>query len=117
MQNDDWMFQITDIEDLGLLQIFFGIPNEWTGDMFINMLLGGIFGTLFVSSMYMQTRAETKDAAIYASTGTFTMTLLFTLLSTYTDATVAGENQLIISTIILIASIGWKYLSTKGETI
>lgn len=117
MENDDWMFNIPDMKDMGILDVVFGIPNEWTGGMFINMFLAGFFGTLYISSTYMQTRPDTRDAALYASTGTFTLTLIFTLVSTYTDATVAGENQLITVTVVLIGSIAWNYLSSEGGRI
>ena len=115
MSNEDWMFQLPDGE-MTLLDAMFGLPNQWTGGQFINMLLAGFYGTFFIAAMQLRERPNIQDASIYAGIGTFITTFGFFLLSGYTNTTIAGENQMIPVTMVLLLSIVWKYMS-GGETI
>lgn len=113
MNREDWFFQLPG-ENVGILDIIFGLPNQWTGGQFINMLITGFYGTFFIAAMYMQDRPNIQDASVYASAGTFIMTFGMVLLSAYTDATVAGENQLIPVAVIFLASLVWNYLTNDS---
>jgi len=115
MANENWFFQMPQGE-ITILDVLFGIPNQWTDGMYINMLITGLYGTFFIASMQLQETSDLEKAGIYAGVGTFIMTLGFVLLSTYTNTTVAGEKQLIPTAIVMIASIIWRYIST-GDSI
>jgi len=116
MANENWFFQMPQGE-ITILDVLFGIPNQWTDGMYINMLITGFYGTFFIASMQMQERPDLKEASIYAGVGTFMVTLSFVLLSTYTNTTVAGQNQLIPAALVMLASIIWKYVSTGDTTL
>jgi len=113
MNREDWFFQLPD-KDIGILDILFGLPNQWTNGQYINMLITGLYGTFFIAAMYMQDRPDIKDASVYAGAGTFIMTFGMVLLSSYTDATVAGENQLIPVTVLLLVLVIWNYVSDNS---
>lgn len=110
MNREDWFFQLPG-ENVDILDIYLELPNQWTNGQFINMLITGLYGTFFIAAMYMQDHPNIQDASVYAGAGTFIMTFGLVLLSGYTDTAVAGENQLIPVTVVLLASIVWNYVS------
>jgi len=116
MANEDWMFRLPSCEMI-ILDVVFGLPNQWTNGQYINMLVAGFYGTFFIAAMQLQERPNIPDASVYAVVTTFITTFGLVLLSVYADVTIAGQNQLIPVTMVLIISILWKYMSSGGDVI
>jgi len=113
----DWMFEIPTGSDFSLIEFLFGYPMQYTDGQYVNILLFGVFGTFFIGSMYQQNRADIHTSTLYASIGTFVTTFLLSILSTMTETTIAGQNQLIPATMILIAAIIWNYMAKQQTTV
>ena len=90
-------------------EILFATPNEYTGGMFINMWLAGLYGVLLIgASRYGQ---PIQAASLFASFGTFIVTFLLVIMSGFTSVPIAGGNQLIPAAMVLAGNLLWNYMS------
>lgn len=96
-----------------IIELLFVYPNQYTDGMYMNFWLGGFFMVFLIGSMYRQVRPSLKESSLYASFGTFIVALMMTLASTYLEAQIVGENQLIPVTILLIGTIVWNYFGNE----
>jgi len=96
-------------------EVMFTLPNQYTGNMFVSIWLAGLYGVLFIGSVGFTKRV--KPSSLFASFGTFIVTFLLVLLSSFTSTPIAGGNQLIPAVILLIANILWNYMGSNGGVI
>jgi len=95
-------------------EIIFATPNDFTGGMFINMWLAGLYGVLLIgASRYGQ---PIQASSLFASFGTFIVTFLLVVMSSFTNVPIAGGNQLIPAAVILAGNLLWNYMS-GGRTL
>lgn len=90
-------------------QVLFSIPNQMTGGQFINIWITGLYGVLLIGATRYQ--QSLQAASLYASYGTFIITFLVVILGSYLPVPVAGGNQLIPATVILVANMLWNFMS------
>lgn len=90
-------------------EIIFATPNDMTGGMFINMWLAGLYGVLMIgASRYGQ---PIQASSLFASFGTFIVTFLLVVMSSFTSVPIAGGNQLIPAAMLLAGNMLWNYMS------
>jgi len=92
--------------------VLFTIPNEMTEGVFINLWLVALYGLLTIgSTRYNQ---SIQAGSMFAAYGTFIITFLLVLLSSFTNVPIAGGNQLIAAAVILVANMLWNYMTRGG---
>lgn len=95
--------------ELSLIQAVFGIQNTWTGGMWTNIFLAGVFSIIFIG--YLNYQKTPLQAFIGASSTLFGATMLLLGLN------VAGETQVIYSTVTFAIAIVAYYMSTGGDVL
>jgi len=98
--------------DMTFTQAMFGQPMKYTGNLYIDFWLIGFFGIMFTGAMIYGQGG--RKSSLFASFGTFIVAFLLTILSSYTSVPIAGGNQLIPATVLLLGSIVWNYMSSQG---
>jgi len=94
-------------------EVLFTLPNSYTGGMFINIWLAGLYGVLTIgATRYGQ---SVQAGSLFASFGTFIVAFLLVLLSGFTNTVIAGGNQLIPAAMLLAGNILWNYMSGGGR--
>jgi len=88
-----------------LSDLLFGLPNQYTGGLYTNIWLMGLFAMVFIGGLKATGRAD--NAAIFASFATFITTFMLTILG------FAGENQIIGVTVVFIGSMAVKYVGSR----
>lgn len=105
---DDFVYEVPN-STIGVEDVLFKLPNQYTDGAFINFWLTGVFGILFIGGLtYGQ---GGKKSSLFASFGTFIITFLMTL------AGFAGGNQLIPATVILLATLVLNYMDKGGAAL
>jgi len=90
-------------------EVLFTLPNQYTGGMFINIWLAGLYGVLTIgATRYGQ---SIQAGSLFASFGTFITAFLLVLLSGFLGTPVAGGNQLIPAAVLLAGNLLWNYMS------
>ena len=90
-------------------EVIFTLPNQYTGGVFINLWLAGLYGVLTIgATRYGQ---SIQSSSLFASFGTFIVTFLLVLLSGFLDSPIAGGNQLIPVSVLLAVNMLWSYMS------
>jgi len=93
-------------------EVLFTLPNEYTGGIFINVWLMGVYGVLMIgASRYGQ---SIQASSLFASFGTFIVSFLLVVLSSFLPTPIAGGNQLIPAAVILAANLLWNYMTRGG---
>jgi len=105
---NDMYFELPSNTTTSPADVLFGLPNQMTGDLFINMWLAGVYGVLLIGATRYNQSLE--SSSLFASFGTFIVTFLLVLLSSFVDTTIAGTNQLIPVTVLLMANLLWNYM-------
>jgi len=93
-------------------EILFALPNQYTGGLFINIWLAGLYGVLLIGATRFGQNIQA--GSLFASFGTFIVTFLLVLLSGFISTPIAGGNQLIPVTMLLAGNLLWNYMSGKG---
>lgn len=99
-------------EAISPVDVFFTLPNQLTGGLYINVFLFGVYGLFLIGGTLYQQRL--RSASMYASFSTFLVTFLLVLLGRFTSEPIAGGTQLIPVTIVLMGNLLWNYLSSGG---
>jgi len=109
MDTEDLYFEMPTENVTGPSDVLFTIPNQMTGDLYINIWLAGLYGVLTIgATRYQQSLPE---ASLYASFGTFITTFMLVILSSFTGVAIAGGNQLIPAAVLLAANLLWNYMT------
>ena len=109
MANEDLYFDLPTENTTNPADILFSLPNQMTGDLFINMWLIALYGVLTISATRYQQPLD--QASLFGSFGTFMVTFLLVLLSSFTDTAIAGGNQLIPAAVLLAANLLWNFMT------
>lgn len=97
---------------LSPIDVFFTLPNQVTGGLYINIWLIGLYSVMTIGATQFGQRL--RSASMYSSFATFIVTFLLVLLSRFTSEPIAGGNQLIPVTVLLMANILWNYVAAGG---
>lgn len=89
--------------------VLFTVPNQMTEGMFINMWLAALYGVLLIGATRYNQSLEA--GSLFASFGTFVVTFLLVLTGSFLDTAIAGGNQLIPVTVLLMGNLLWNYMS------
>jgi len=109
MANEEMYFELPSNTTTGPADVLFTVPNQMTGNMFINMWLAGLYGVLLIGATRYNQPLEA--ASLFASFGTFIVTFMLVLLSSFTETAIAGGNQLIPVTVLLVGNLLWNYMT------
>jgi len=102
----DFIYQLPSNDTVGIQNVLFELPMQFTDGLYLNIWMFGLYGILFISGL--QFRQGTRKAALFASFGGFITSFLLVL------AGIAGANQLIPATVILIGVIFANYTESGG---
>lgn len=105
---DDYVYEIPN-STLSIPDILYQLPMDYTGGLYINIWLFGLYGILFIGSLQFQ--MGVRKAGLFTSFGGFVVTFLLTL------AGFAGTNQLIPATVVLIGAIFINHLQSGGARL
>jgi len=95
-------------------EVLFATPNQYTDGMFINMWLAGLYGVLMIGATRFG--QSIQASSLFAAFGTFIVTFLLVVMSSFTSIPIAGGNQLIPAAMLLAANLLWNYMS-GGRTV
>lgn len=102
-------FELPSNTTTGPADVLFTIPGEMTGGVFINLWIAAMYGVLMIgATRYDQ---SVRAASLFASFGTFIVTFILVALSSFVDTPIAGGNQLIIASVLLMANLVWNYMN------
>lgn len=112
MPQQDMYFELPTNTTTGPADALFTVPNQMTDHLFINMWLAGLYGVLLIGATRYNQPLEA--ASLFASFGTFVVTFMLVLLGSYLKTPIAGGNQLIPVTVLLMGNLLWNYMSRGG---